>query len=245
MKQLTVWATVSGVIVLGAAGCDKVTEQQGGLSWNNVAGVAQSITRNEDHTAVKDLANWIIQEKGDFVLIDVRDSTAYQAGHIDTARSLPLTDLLSAETLAELEGDRKIILYSQQTADAAQAAALLRLANIDAYSLMGGYKQWLRHMTDPGPAGADDDARTRSRHQAVQCFFEGDYVAEAGLIVKMPPGAGFTPPLQAVEEDKEVEDPLGLGLGLETEPESVSEKDTGHGLGGGSAPAGLKIGEGC
>jgi rhodanese-related sulfurtransferase len=275
MKQLTAWAAASGLLILGVAGCDRSMDAQGGLNRDSLARVAQSIARSEDHVAVKDLADLIIQETGDFILIDVRDAGAYQAGHIKTARSLPLTELLSAEAIDGLEAGRKLILYSEESANAAQAAAVLRLAGRDAYSLTGGYQQWLGYMTEPASASAGGDAHEQAKRQAVQCYFEGDYVAEAGLMVKAGEAGGFTPPLMPVESDAGAGDPLGLGLGLEAasgqtgtpaergavsedplglglglEPASAPVSGAGAGLGlgldaGGGAPAGLKIGEGC
>ena len=57
-----------------------------------------------------------------------------------------------------------------------------------------------------------------ARQQAVSCWFEGDYVAAAGLAVKQdevrPATGGFVPPLEpASPTHAEAVDPLGLGLG--------------------------------
>ena len=269
MKDFILKSATSCLLVLGVAGCGQSTDPQGVLDWASVAGVAQSITRNEDQVAVKDLADWIIQETGDFVLIDVRDAAAFEAGHIKTARSQPLMDLLSAEAVGKLGTAGRIVLYSHDSAAAAQAAAVLRLAGLDAYSLDGGYDGWLQYMTDPDAAG---DAYAQARRKAVQCYFEGDYVAAAGLMVKAPTTAAFTPPLTPVKQAPAptgdplglglglgiapaptppaaaapVADPLGLGLGLGDAAPPATQPAAGAGLGlGGGAPAGLKIGEGC
>ena len=53
--------------------------------------------------------------------------------------SLPLTYLLEPSVLGELPSDRLILLYSNGIRKAAQAAVMLRLAGIQASTLLGGY----------------------------------------------------------------------------------------------------------
>ncbi|MGB5427427.1 MAG: rhodanese-like domain-containing protein [Gammaproteobacteria bacterium] len=217
------------------------------LSEADIGMLAQQIVRGEDHVTVAELSDRIIKAQGDYILIDLRPEDQYEERHIDSARHIPLSELVKPDVLAGLPRDKAVIVYSSSTTNAAQAAVILRLSGIPAYSLVGGYNYWAAYMTDPAAAGiAEHDAHQRARYDAIRCFLEGDYVAEAGLVVKQPATAGFTPPLQAVEETV-VEDPLGLGLGIDIEFDSGSDADTGlgPGLGGGDAPAGLRIGEGC
>lgn len=217
------------------------------LSEADIGMLAQQIVRGEDHVTVEELSERIIRAQDDYVLIDLRPTEQYEERHIDSARHIPLIELVKPELLAGLPRDKAVIVYSSSTTNAAQAAVILRLSGIPAYSLIGGYNYWVAYMADPAAAGiAEHDARQRARYDAIRCFLEGDYVAEAGLVVRQPATAGFTPPLQAVEEPV-VEDPLGLGLGIDIEIDTGSDADGGLGLGleGGDAPAGLRIGEGC
>lgn len=196
---------------------------------------------------VAELSDRIIKAQNDYMLIDLRPEDQYEERHIGSAHHIPLSELVKPDVLAGLPRDKAVIVYSSSTTNAAQAAVILRLSGIPAYSLVGGYNYWAAYMTDPAAAGiAEHDAHQRARYDAIRCFLEGDYVAEAGLVVKQPATAGFTPPLQAVEETV-VEDPLGLGLGIDIEIDSGSDADAGlgPGLNGGDAPAGLRIGEGC
>jgi hypothetical protein len=104
-------------------------------------------------------------------------------------------------------------------------------------------------------------ASEQAKKQAVACWFEGDYVAAAGLTVKQTtPAGGYVPPLEPVTAEAE-EDSLGLGLGIGLGPEEAQEKpqedSLGLGLGLGLGPEDaqeseaapttgkLKIGEGC
>ncbi len=64
--------------------------------------VAQSAAREEDRVSVEQLAEWLIEERRDFVLIDVRSQDDFTKGKIHEARNLPLADLVTSETIATL-----------------------------------------------------------------------------------------------------------------------------------------------
>ena len=213
------------------------------VSEDAVSVLAQDIARGEDRLTVAQLSERIIESPDDFMLIDVRPKALYQQRHIKTASHMPLTELLKPDVIAGLPGGRDIILYSSDTANAAQAVVMLRLSGIPAYVLTGGYQQWTAYMTDPAAAAISrTDAEQLAKYDAIRCYLEGDYTAEAGLVVRQPATVGFTPPLQPVEQEAESADPLGLGLGLESE---IPDTDEAPGLGGDEAPVGLKLGEGC
>jgi rhodanese-related sulfurtransferase len=240
--------------IAAGPGCSPAPDA--GLSDGKLGPVARAIIRGEDRFAVADLAQALIEGRADLLLLDLRPAEAFAAKHIDGARSLPLERLLSQAGLAELPSDRRLVLYAETTAPAAQAAALLRLSGLDAYALEGGYRHWLDYTTNP-QAAVDSDPQTRAERQAVACYFEGDYVAAAGLEVKS--GGGYRPPVTPVEQSEA--DALGLGLGLGLGPASPPEPAPsaaadalGLGLGLGpadtpkpaAAPRGkLIIGEGC
>jgi len=159
-----------------------------------------------------------------------------------------------------------LVLYADTTAPAAQAVALLRLAGQSAYALDGGYERWLSYTTNPdGNCEACGAPSERAERQAVACYFQGEYVAAAGLAVRQ---GGYTPPVTPVSAAEKPatgkSDALGLGLGLglgpEPEPAPAQKADSlGLGLGLGLGPADapkptapeapkkpkLIIGEGC
>ena len=202
------------------------------VSETDISMLAQQIIRGEDHVTVEELSDRIIKARDDYMLIDLRPAEQFAERHIDTAVHMPLSELVKPDVLAGLPEDRAVIVYSNSTTNAAQAATILRLSGIPAYSLIGGYNHWAAYMTDPVAAGiAEHDARQQAKYDAVRCFLEGEYVAEAGLVVKQPAGAGFTPPLTPVEEERGVEDPLGLGLGFGVDAGTESQDPLGLGLG--------------
>ncbi|MGA7178407.1 MAG: rhodanese-like domain-containing protein [Thiobacillaceae bacterium] len=160
--------------------------------------VAQVVARRDDRVSVDELARWIIEGKKDFVLIDVRTASEYAGGHIDGALNLPVPELISPDQLKTLPKDRKVIVYSQGSETAAQAAVLLRLAGYDADLLLGGYNFWSQHVLNPAvqPTLADEENTSVAEQQAIACYFVGGKVA--ALTPAPPPKAvapAFVPPV--------------------------------------------------
>ncbi|HEY8490188.1 MAG TPA: metalloregulator ArsR/SmtB family transcription factor [Dehalococcoidia bacterium] len=81
-------------------------------------------------------------ERGDVLLIDVRPSVEYRAGHLPGAVSLPLEELPAR--LGELPRDRQIVAYcrGRYCLMADEAVALLRRHGFDAVRVEGGWPEW-------------------------------------------------------------------------------------------------------
>lgn len=154
--------------------------------------LALAIVHGDDQVRADELSDWLVARRKDFVLIDVRPQRDFAKGHIQSAENLPLTWLVEPRTLAGLPRDRKLVLYSNGDRKAAQAVVMLRQAGLQAYTLVGGYRFWVRHVLHPElPAGAGDDEILKFRkRQAAACFFSGNY---KGGIPAAPPAKGFTP----------------------------------------------------
>ncbi len=74
------------------------------------------------------------------LLIDVRESDEFAAGHLESAVNIPLGSLQSrAQGLA---GGRAIVAYCQAGERSASAVSLLERADIRARSLIGGIEAW-------------------------------------------------------------------------------------------------------
>ena len=78
----------------------------------------------------------------DVVLVDVRPSEEFDAGHIEGAVSIPLDEL--DERLAELPADAEIVAYCRGTlcAYAHEAVRSLRARGRSARRLEGGWPEW-------------------------------------------------------------------------------------------------------
>ena len=75
------------------------------------------------------------------LLIDVRNETEFEYGHIDGAVNIPLRILAENNDLPK---DKKIIVYCKSGTTSESAADELREKGFDAYNLTGGYVEWLR-----------------------------------------------------------------------------------------------------
>jgi len=94
------------------------------------------------------------------VLIDVRAASAYAAGHIAGATSMPLADLLAKGLGADATG-KQIVLYDQDGRRTPFALCPLRSGGFDTYLLAGGYAAWFQlgaERSQPGAAAQEPTA---------------------------------------------------------------------------------------
>jgi rhodanese-related sulfurtransferase/predicted transcriptional regulator len=80
--------------------------------------------------------------RGDVVVVDVRPTVEYEAGHIEGARSIPLDEL--ARRLAELPPDTEIVAYCRgpYCAYAHEAVRRLQAGGRSARRLTEGWPEW-------------------------------------------------------------------------------------------------------
>jgi rhodanese-related sulfurtransferase/predicted transcriptional regulator len=80
--------------------------------------------------------------RGDVVLVDVRPSEEFEAGHIGDARSIPVNEL--EQRLTELPPDREVVAYCRGPfcAYAHEAVRRLRQAGRSARRLEDGWPEW-------------------------------------------------------------------------------------------------------
>lgn len=129
------------------------------LDTQELAAIVES---KVDHVSARELADWIVQGRADFRLIDLRDEAAFAAYHIPDAELVPLTQLPEYG----LGRNEKIVLYSDGGIHSAQAWMLLRAQEYTGvYMLFGGLDAWKDEVlfpvapVDPTPEKAADFAR--------------------------------------------------------------------------------------
>jgi rhodanese-related sulfurtransferase len=180
----------------------------GGTVTLNASELAALVEGEVDHVTVEELADWIIQGRNDYRLIDVRDEAAYAEYHIPTAESVQLTDLADYP----LFRNEKIVLYSGGGMHSAQAWFLLRARGYDgARILFYGLEEWKERILFP--ALPDDatlvehaDFQRRSR---MSLFFGGTprtgeaAVEQAAVVMPEPPAAGPAPVVSRKRKRKE------------------------------------------
>jgi len=195
MKQCLLLATAT--LLLAGCGGSSAPGNQASL-----VDVAQAAARQSDRVGVNDLASWLIEERQDFVLIDVRSSADFEKGAIGEARNIPIAELVSQETLATLPTDRKVVVYSNGSENGAKAATLLRVAGLDAHVVSGGYNAWHARVLNPDISAEELDGESLqvSEQRAYACYFVGD----RGEGAARRPEAEFVPPV--FDEEEEFED---------------------------------------
>lgn len=186
------------------AACGTPSESGSQVTYTDVA---QSAARQEDRVSVEQLAEWLIEERRDFVLIDVRSQDDYSKGKIHEARNIPLAELVTSESIASLPTDRKVVVYSNGSENAAKASTMLRLAGLDANLVTGGYNAWHERILNPDiPAEElDGESPQVSAQRAYSCYFVGD--RGEGSTERGEQARPFEPPV-FTEEEAEEEPPL-------------------------------------
>ena len=198
-RKLLIPLIILGFLLVGAATMFALAQRPTvGAMDEQIALVGRMIVRGEDSIAIPALAQRMVEDRRDFVLVDLRSPGSFLNEHIPGARNVPLTEVLRLERAQVLAGGRTLILYSQQTTEAAQVAILLRAAGVDAVALRGGFSGWQRFIADPDSASeAVAPVLTRAERQALACFFQGDYMPTAGIPIASVRTA-YTPPLSPV-----------------------------------------------
>src|SRR5512141_260130 len=105
----------------------------------NAKELLAGVERQGDHVTPAELAAWIIEGRGDYRLVDVRDAKAFAEYHIPTAENVPLATV-SDGTLGRTE---KIVLYGDGGIHAAQAWMVLKGQGYPrVYTLLEGLDAW-------------------------------------------------------------------------------------------------------
>jgi rhodanese-related sulfurtransferase len=189
---------VIAVLALSVGGCGQSGDSEYATSFMDVA---QAAARQSDRVSVEELASWLIEERGDFVLIDVRSPDEVDQGMIGDARNVPIVELMTGEVLDMLPQDRKIVLYSNGSENSAKASVMLRLAGLDAYVLAGGFNAWHARILNPDISAEELDGESLqvSEQRAYACYFVGERSGEGAR--RPGEGAEFVPPVFEAKEE--------------------------------------------
>lgn len=166
-RMLFMLAVVLGILAL-VAGDPYV----GSSVTMNGRELALMVERGADHVAARELADWIIQGKNDYRLLDLRDETAYTEYHIPTAEHVTLATLEKYPVAR----NEKIVLYSEDGVHASQAWFLLKARRYPGvYILRGGFEEWKEQVLFPSisSSASPEDRELFERAKSVAAFFGG------------------------------------------------------------------------
>jgi rhodanese-related sulfurtransferase len=138
----------------------------------NTKELSMVVENTTDHVKVQDLADWIIQGKTDFRLIDLRTEKEFDEYHIPNAENISITGLDSAG----LKRTDKIIIYSEGGIHSAQAWMILKAQDYKGvYILFGGLEEWKTSVLFPSlpETASEDEKKAFEKTKEISKFFGG------------------------------------------------------------------------
>jgi len=93
---------------------------------------------------------WLGEDPG-VQVIDVREPSEREAGHIEGTRHIPLGGLTGEA--ASVDRERPVVFYCRVGARSLMAAQAFRAAGFSAYSMSGGLVRWASEGRPLAPAG--------------------------------------------------------------------------------------------
>lgn len=167
-----------GAFLLGALAVFADVYPGGSVTLHETDLLAASV-RGDERVSPTALADWVIQGRADYRLIDLRDAEAYAEYHLPSAESVPLPSLPELEAFPT---DR-IVVYSEGDLQAAQAWMLLKGRGYRSVAtLAGGVEGWKNEVLFPTmPVDPTPEARARFEKAAhVAKVFGGQPRASTG-----------------------------------------------------------------
>lgn len=173
-------ALILGIIALFAG------NPYGGTSIKvNEKDLALSTVGNADKVSVTDLADWIIKDKADFELVDLRIEEKFNEYTIPNSKCIPLAQLSSSELLR----NQKIILFSDDDIASSQAWFILKSKNYKGvYILDGGLNAWKEKVLFPKAPinGSKDELIQFEKIKEVAKYFGGSAQTDSSVSDSKP-----------------------------------------------------------
>lgn len=138
----------------------------------NIKEIAIESVRGNDKVDVRSLADWIIEGRVDYRLVDLRDDEKFSEYSIPTAVNIPVSKLMNSDLMR----NQKILLYADDNTKAAQGWFLLKSRDYNGvYILDGGVEAWKDEVLFPSlAANASPEEKAGFEKMAeVSKFFGG------------------------------------------------------------------------
>lgn len=173
MKNLTLNKKLAAIaITLGFIAVFLGNPYKGNVVSMDTKELGMIVQKEVDHVSVENLADWIIQGKADFKLIDLRTEKEFNEYHIPNSENITITGLEKTD----IPKTEKIVLYSEGGIHSAQAWMLLKAKGYKGvYMLMGGLEDWKDKILFPKlPENASPDQIAKfEKTKEVSKFFGG------------------------------------------------------------------------
>jgi sulfur-carrier protein adenylyltransferase/sulfurtransferase len=162
----------------------------------NTPALVRAMVEQTDHVQAPELAQWLIEKRTDFQLVDIRLPWQYDDYHLPTAINIPLAALFEPAGLNQLARGKKIVVYGLGAGHAAEAQLLLVMKGYHALSLKEGLTAWWNEVItpvslrseDPSPGGYSQAKQLREQ------FLGGPGGAKPAAAPASPATAPSTPP---------------------------------------------------
>lgn len=154
------------------------------------------------------VADWIIQGRNDFLLIDLRPELNFKKTHIPKAVNLSKDKMTDERTVAALPNFKKLVYYDQ--ADGIEAENLLPALRrgLHVMVIKGGYDAWLKEIMTPPEL---EDSLASAKRFAISKYFRGESTL------------GTAQPIPKISADAYISAPTTLPL-LETDAAPFQEE---------------------
>jgi rhodanese-related sulfurtransferase len=136
------------------------------------------------------VADWIIQGRIDFFVIDLRQAEAFRKGHLPGAINLTPEELARPGTLRQLPDYKKLVFYGAEDQQARVLTPMFA-RGLHVLTLEGGYEGWQREvMTRPANLTSADGPK----REAVSKYFRGESALGTPQMLKEVPAQQYIRP---------------------------------------------------
>ena len=166
-KKLALIAAVLGILAMFIG-----NPSNNSIIKVNAKELALTTVKDQDRIDVMTLADWLIKEKSDFTLVDLRSEKEFNEYFIPTAINVPVENILTSDLMR----NQKILLYGDDDVRSAQAWFILKSSNYKGvYILKGGMNTWKNEILFPRLASDATPAQTEAfeKIKQVSAFFGG------------------------------------------------------------------------
>ena len=191
MPNRSFLAPLAAALLIGAA--LPAVSHAADVDLTKLQAMGQSIARGENRIEPATLNDMIVKDQHNFTLVDVRSASDYQAGHIKGAINVPLAKLFTGDELQRLRKAPNVVLYSNTTDYAAQAAVLLRTADVRAAALLGGFDGWTEHTLNPKAPASGETENAAKRAAVIRALNNCPLMPEATIPPLQPASTGQAP----------------------------------------------------